>query len=311
MWKVLGSVFRLGGMSRSETSSRANSELLSGQQAQSVGVHGVALQAARDINVHGLSLADVQTACSNFFENNFPRLQQAAFQLAEANVRDFAQRMTLELERDAAKVLVEKFTDPDVQAAMNDAVKACARRGAAASPDVLAKLIVQRMAVASTPFIDVVLSEAVTVVPKLTPEQMAYLALVHTAKGVGLDVGHFVALQEMAELALPVIAPGVALSRAQREHLAYAGALSLSGLSIEQDMYVGTYKRYKDDHPTIEDVEAWKTGLSKHAPAFNQLIGYWDVSSIASANLTSVGQAIAITLLSPAYGGLNYGVWLK
>jgi len=232
--------------------------------------------------------------------------------VAEANVRDFAQRMASELEREAAKVLVEKFTDPDVQAAMNDAVEACARRGSASSPDLLAKLLVQRMGAETTPFIDVVLSEAVTVVPKLTREQMAYLALVHTAKNLGLQTGRFVNLEEMANRALPVVSAGVGLSMAQREHLAYAGALSLSNLLVGQDTFEGTYQRYKGDHPAVTDVAHWKAELSRHAPAFKSLIEHWDASGIAGCNLTSVGKAIAITLLSPAFDGLlNYEIWLN
>ena len=281
--------------------------LLGKSQDQAVGSNSTALQAGGDIHYHGLSLADVQMACTFFMENNFPRLQEAARLKAEENVRDFAAKMSDELQKEAAKVLVDKFTDPEVQAAMNDAVKACARKGEAASPDVLSRLLVHRME-DNTPFLDTVLGEAVTVVPKLSRSQLAFLAYLHVARSVSLTSPSYAMLEQIGRSALPVVRPGFGLSKPQKLHLQYAGAITVNPL-LGGDIYETLFEAY-GQRLGLKSVVELRGALKLYCPSYNFLMENFAANDLFQADLTSVGYAIAITLLRSALG-LDFSIWLN
>ncbi|MFA9287432.1 LPO_1073/Vpar_1526 family protein [Comamonas sp. SY3] len=281
--------------------------VLGKSQDQTVGENSTALQAGRDIHYHGLSLADVQTACAFFMENNFPRLQEAARVKAEENVREFALKISEDLQKEAVKVLVEKFTDPDVQATMNDAVKACARKGEAASPEVLSRLLVHRME-DNTPFLDTVLGEAVTVVPKLSKSQLAFLAYVLISRYVSLVFPSFAMLEHMGRSALPIAQPGFGLSLPQKLHLQYAGTVTVNSFR-GGDIYENLYEAY-GNRLDVKSVDELKNVLKFYCPSFSILMENFAANKLYEVDLTSVGYAIAITLLRPSLP-LDFSIWLN
>jgi hypothetical protein len=93
-----------------------------------------ALQAGRDINVQGLSVSEVRELCVLFLRDNFPKLQDEARRVAEEQVNVFAIGLQERLAQEAASIAFEKLSQPDVQATINDAVQACARRGQLPTP---------------------------------------------------------------------------------------------------------------------------------------------------------------------------------
>ncbi|WP_418132532.1 LPO_1073/Vpar_1526 family protein [Variovorax sp. 375MFSha3.1] len=281
-------------------------------QGQVVAANSTALQAARDINVHGLSLADVETAFKFFFENNFPRLQEEARIQAEKYVRQFAETLARDLDSSAQNVLIAKFGDPDVQAAMVDAVNACARKGSAANTNVLSGLIVQRMAAANSSFLDIVLSEAVTVVPKLTGEQIGFLALVHSRNNVRVEVPTWNSLQTLAMMALPTVRLGAKLGESQKLHLIYAGAMSRKPIRLHaDDPFAAPYSELRS-HFAAAELKDFKSQALSEAPAYCELMGLWHEAAGSDFDLTSVGIAIACAVLAPGFkGSMDYSIWLN
>jgi len=268
-----------------------------------------ALQAGRDINITGLSFSEVRELCVLFLRNNFPLLREEARRTAEEQVRTFATGLEARLANDAASIAFEKLRDPDVQAAINDAVLASARRGVAANPDVLSTLISERVAKSTNDYKDMVLSEAVHVVPKLTGPQIALLSFAHFMRSMHIK-GHpnIDELEQMGRVTLAFSSPGFGLSESQKQHLQYAGAASvnpiLGGNIIDSQM-----QEY--NHLGITDGAAFKAALSTGAPSYLRLLEQFTADNLFTVNLTSVGQAIAIANISNFTGKLDYTMWLK
>lgn len=280
-----------------------------GEKQQTTKGGSTALQAGRDITITGLSVSDVRELCILFLRDNFPQLREEAKRTAEEQVRAFAVGLEARLANDAASIALEKFRDPDVQAAINDAVVASARRGAAANPNILSTLISERVSKSTNDYKDMVLSEAVHVVPKLTGQQIALLSFVHSVRSMiyqGFpNVG---ALEQVGRIALAFSSPGFGLSESQKQHLQYAGAASVNNI-LGGDIFDIQMQEYK--YFGIADGAAFKAALSTSAPSYFRLLEQFTADNLFTVNLTSVGQAIALANISNFVGKLDYTIWLK
>lgn len=283
------------------------------RQGQEVGEGGTGMQAGRDLIVTGLSPSEVGSLCAAYLEANFPRLQQEARREAEQQVRYFGELLHKRLVDDAAKIVVEKLAVPDVQASINDAVMAVARKGENANPHLLSNLISERLAQTSDEYRDMVIGEAIQVVPKLTAAQIAALSFVHFVSATGFtqltpDTLHRV--EQTLKNLLAHVRLGFDLSHSQKQHLVYAGAWTLNpfvGGDIYEMLAVeGLYAYLKYPHGM-----AFKEALLAQAPSFVTLLEQFNKEGLVAASLTSVGQAIAIANLAKPLGVLDYKIWLR
>lgn len=284
--------------------------MLGDKQEQSAACGSVALQAGRDVNYHGLSVSEVRELCALFLQNNFPQLREEARRTAEQHVRDFANTLEQKLVNDAASIVLDKFREPDVQAAINDAVQASARKGQAANPQILSTLIAERVALKSNDYKDVVLSEAVNVVPKLTAPQIALLSFHHFVTSVviqGLPATE--ALEPFGHIALRFSAPGFDLSDSQKQHIQYTGACSIISI-LGGDIY-DALRAKPYSYLGYADTGAFKAAIAAKAPSFGALLDQFTKENLFTLCLTSVGQAIAIANISNYLGKLDYTIWLK
>ena len=197
--------------------------MIGDKQNQNVEAEGTAIQAGGDVTVtqnKGLSVAEVKELCLLFLRDNFPSLRDEAIRAAEANVQKFAASLEQKIVEKSGEIVFEKFTDPDVQAAINDAVQASARKGEKANPSVLVDLIAERASASANDFEDIVISEAVTVVPKITKPQIAYLSFIHYMTHVGVQgLQHLSHLEPYSQRALAAVSMGFNLSAAQKSHI--------------------------------------------------------------------------------------------
>lgn len=284
--------------------------MLGDKQEQSAQTGSFAIQAGRDVNYHGLSVADVRELCALFLRSNFPQLQQEARQTAEQHVQEFASTLEKKLINKAESIVLDKFRDPDVQAAINDAVQASARKGLRGNPQVLSTLIAERVALRTNDFKDVVLSEAVTVAPKLTSQQISLLSFHHFVTAVKFNDN--VALNEIdqiARLALAAATPGFNLSLSQKQHIQYSSACALNHL-VGGDVYEELRQKFYS-HFGFTDTTALKAAIATQAPAYAILLNQFNQENLFTITLTSVGKAIAIANLSNYLGQLDYSIWLN
>jgi len=284
------------------------------KQSQNVEAEGTAIQAGGDVTVTqnmGLSVAEVKELCLLFLRDNFPSLRDEAIRAAEGNVQQFAASLEQKIVEKSGGIVLEKFTDPDVQAAINDAVQASARKGEKANPSVLVDLIAERVSASANDFKDIVISEAVTVVPKITKAQIAYLSFIHYTTHVGVQgLQHLSHLEPYSQRALAAVSAGFNLSDSQKRHIQYAGTCSIASM-MSVDIYKGWMTQlYK--YFGYTDLEKFKTDLATFSPSSKILLDTFDKDAKGGqVTLTSVGQAIAIANLSTTLGKLDYSIWLK
>ena len=284
------------------------------KQEQKVGSESTAIQAGGDITIiqnNGLSAAEVKELCLQLLRENFPVLREEAIKAAEKNVRKFAASLESQIIERSEEIVFEKFADPDVQATINDAVKASARRGEKANPSVLVDLITERASSSTNDFKDIVISEAVTVVPKITKPQIAYLSFIHYMTNMNVQkLEHISKLEPYSVSALSVVSEGFNLSYSQKRHLEYAGTCSIAHM-MSVDIYSGWMNQlYK--YMGYTNLEEFKSDISAFSPASKILLDTFDKDSKeGEVRLTSVGQAIAIANLSTTIRKMDYSIWLK
>ena len=286
--------------------------MLGKNQDQKVAENSSAIQAGGNVTVNnGLSVAEVKELCLLFLRDNFPALREEAIREAEDNVREFAQELERKIVQNAHFITLEKFKDPDVQAAINDAVQSSARRGKKANTNVLVDLISERASVSSSDFKDIVISEAVNVVPKLTQEQISYLSFIHFMTHCGRNgLRHVSQLEPFSFMALNSVSAGFGLSDSQKRHIQFAGTCSIMSM-MHIDIYDGWINSlFKDLGYT--DKEKFKSDVAQFSPSTKRLLEEFDKDSKGGqVTLTSVGQAIAIANLSKSLGRLDYSIWIK
>lgn len=283
--------------------------MLGDKQLQTTEGGATALQAGRDINIHGMSVSEVRELCILFLRDNFPQLREEARRTAEEQVRAFATTLENRLANEAATIALEKFREPDVQAAINDAVQASARKGNAANPEILSTLIAERVAKQTNSFKDVVLSEAVHVVPRLTGPQIALLSFVHAVRSmVYQGLPSVASLERVGQIALQFSSAAFGLSESQKQHLQYAGAASVNNI-LGGDVFDIQSQEYK--YFGIAGGAPFKEALAINAPSYLQLLEQFAKDNLFAVNLTSVGQAIALANISKYVGRLDYTIWLK
>ena len=286
------------------------------KQEQKVGSDSTAIQAGGDVTItqnKGLSVAEVKELCLLFLRENFPILREEARKEAKSNVQKFAVSLESKIIERSEDILFEKFADPDVQAAINDAVQANARKGEKSNPSILVDLIIERTSSTTDDFRDIVLSEAITVVSKLTKPQISYLSFIQYMRNMRVkDLNHISLLEPRSKAILLAVSESFNLSNSQKQYIQYTGACSiLSVVGVGVNIYdVWMNRHYK--YMKYTDIEKFKSDLTSLSPSSKTLLDVFDEDNKNSViTLTSVGQAIAIANLSTIVGKIDYSIWLK
>lgn len=282
------------------------------KQEQNTGPNSTAIQAKEvTINKNGLSVSEVKELCLLFLRDNFPVLREEAIKAAEDNVQKFAQSLEERIVEKSEKIIFEKFADPDVQATINDAVQSSARKGEKAHPSTLVNLIVERASKENGDFQDIVISEAITIVPKITKEQMSYLSFIQYMTSTTFNISHISELEPQSKAILSVVTSGFNLSESQKRHLQYAGTCTQSQI-ISENIYE-IWRKYAYKNLGYSNLQNFRNDLANYSPSSKILLDTFDkdINGGGRMILTSVGQAIAIAELSTVLGEMNYSIWLN
>lgn len=288
--------------------------MLGDKQKQTVEGNSTAIQADGNVTLiqnNGMSVTEVKELCLLFLRDNFPALREEAIQAAENNVRGFSEELEAKIVEKSQTIDLERFKDPDVQAAINDAVQASARKGARANVGLLTNLIAEKVSVTSNDFLDIVLSEAILITPKLTKQQISYLSFIHLMTNCSLNgLNHISGVEGLSKTLFPAVVAGFGISESQKKHLLYAGACSIQGIS-KIDIYDGWMNTlYK--YLGYTDINKFKADIKSYCAFTDKLLEEFDRDSHGGeVSLTSVGQAIAIANLATMNRQLNYSTWIK
>lgn len=193
---------------------------------------------------------------------------------------------------------------------MNDALTSAARKGKKSHPELLSKLIVEKVSGGNSDLADIILTEAVSVVPKLTKSQISLICGVFVLNDVQLKVtiGDTLYLLESFHKKLEqYLGSNFDLSATSLKHISYTGACNYNDF-IGRDAVDGYLHKYANFG--TKNAEEAKKKLELLAPATFRFINKINAPQIGGVNLTGVGQAVAITALKEI-APFDYAQWLK
>ncbi|TWB56111.1 LPO_1073/Vpar_1526 family protein [Nitrospirillum viridazoti] len=283
--------------------------MLGDKQEQKAEGGSTAIQAGNNIYIRqGMSIADAREVFQMLLRESLPFFQDEARKAAEQNFTRFAKTVEEKLYQRAGTVVLEKLADPDVQATINDAFRASARRGKSSDIDALSNLIVERMSKNSTPYRDIVISEAINVVPKLTRQQISFISFYFSVRMMSFRLT-IPEIESIYTTIRPILNDGLKFPFNQLAHLEYAGCCSvntLAGGNIFQDLNINGCKHLSAGSP-----ENLMMMINKDAPVWGSLIQSFIEKNLYAVTLTSVGQAIALSNISTVFPGIDFGIWIS
>lgn len=277
-------------------------------QRQDASNGSTAIQAGGNVQ-YGLTYTEVTSLMQMLMDANFPKLREEARRTAEESVREFAVTLQNKLLENEKSIDPQKFAEPDVQATLNDAVMATARKGSAANPEILSSLISERISTGSYDYKNIVLTAAVQVVPKLTKQHIALLTFVHFITKMNFEgLTDLSQLESVSKSALDLSKDGFDLSESQKLYLQSTGCCFYNTL-IGGNIYEAVAAKYKNLGAT--DEKAFKYLLAFKAPSFLKLLDQFSKENLIQLQLLSPGHAIALANFSNSFGKLDFSIWLN
>jgi hypothetical protein len=142
-------------------------------------VAGIAIgERAITIVNQGLSFTEAERLFGLLFEQNFPKLRAAAQAEAKRRVEEFAATFTrVAAEKKVTEEQLQSIEEPDVQFSLNEALQVAARRDNDLVRGILARLIAQRLQTERDDAKDLLFSEAVVAVSRLSTGQLKTIVL--------------------------------------------------------------------------------------------------------------------------------------
>ena len=140
------------------------------------------------------------------------------------------------------------------------------------------------------------MSEAVQVAPKLTREQIAFLAFVLVMQLYVFTADSWEAVEQNYHLVEHLAAPSFGISDIQRQHIHYSGAASVAGRNAirpDYDMFDAMDQKYAK-----RGLHSFRSVMSEKTPTLVKLISEYKKAQGDAVALTSVGIAIAVAYLS-------------
>lgn len=143
-------------------------------------------QQAKEINNYGISYQDAKNIAMDVFKDNFLKLTKESNQLVMARVNKLIDDFLMQLKKDNEEGILE-CKNPDFQYVFYEASKNYARSGEDSQEELLVNLLVERTKYNSRNLLQIVLDESVSVVQKLTQEQINILSVLFILKYTQID----------------------------------------------------------------------------------------------------------------------------
>lgn len=219
------------------------------KQSQQSGDNSVNIQ-GKNVSVikSGLSYADARQIAVDVFEANFYRLSEVAAATAKERADKLIDMFLQKLSEKNPDAL-EQMKEPDMQYAIYTAQKEYARTGDENIADMLVDVLVDRASQNQRSLMQIVLNESLSVVPKLTLDQLNALSLIFQIKYLRyLRFKNLEAIPEYIEKYYAPFLLNTTKERACYQHLQFAGCgnISIGGSKIEsifRNNYPGLFSK--------------------------------------------------------------------
>lgn len=256
------------------------------EQTAEVTGSGTSIQVAGNYQ-QGLTYGEVKDLMELLWEANFPKLTEAATERASQSVQRLIQKTFESLNEKVDRISAEKLAEPDVQQTFNSAVQGVARKGEKANIDLLANLLEMRVERDNSDFLDISIEEAVSIVPKLTPEMIGAVVTVQFVKN--LTIVNALDLEKMY---------GVIY----REYASKCHGVTLTRLMTVASFGAGTYmnvmgtdtlKTFKTKYPALNS----QPNIEAAFPSLVATLRLYDERQLHKLDLNVAGRVIALTIL--------------
>ncbi|MFS8173306.1 LPO_1073/Vpar_1526 family protein [Vreelandella titanicae] len=147
-------------------------------QSQKVSDGSFAVQSGRDSYV-GMQYSDVKDLVNVLLENNFPRLRAEAVEESKKYVDDFGEKLIKKMASNFKGDDFSFLSRPSFQASVNDGVMYVARKTNEADLDLVSDLILDKINNKNDSIVDIVSSEAISMLPRINKNIIAFLSFNH------------------------------------------------------------------------------------------------------------------------------------
>jgi len=251
------------------------------------------IQAEGDVTVNvGLTFDQVEKLTSLFLEQNFPKLREDAMQQAMENTQLFLKEFEKRLSHEFKNVNPEKFSDPDVQYSLNEAVVESAKRGNKSNFDVLADLVIKKAYSEQTDLQSLAISEAIKVVARLTSEQINLLCVEYIFSHMSIPKFQHLHNYEKTCQLLHGLTVGLdKLTGWNIQYLVTQNCVETHFISGMQDIVKMFQEKYKDKLGSLKPEEI--RGQINTSQYLKDFVEIYEKNSLSDLHLTLVGQLIA------------------
>lgn len=271
--------------------------MLGNKQQQRGGENSVNLQ-AEEINIQGgLSYTEVRQIAMDIFEVNFIRMSESASKIATERAIEITEKFLDKLMTNNPQGIIQA-QNPNFQYSLYNAQKEYAKSGDKDLEEALVNILLARSFELERGTLQVLLNEAINVIPKLTQAQLNLLSIyfIFTKLTINLDctqsIDDFISTLET--LVSPLV---IEATQVDYEHMQYCGCVGISmgfigldkllkdtygrifsrGISYEEIINMGIdFERYKDifvksfDNPELLQINVQnESGLIPMANKFN------------------------------------------
>ena len=198
--------------------------MLDKSQSQDLGAGAVGAQANRDVNITvGVTASEVRAIASDVFKADFVRLMGYAEAIAESRARKVLDEYLDRIQQECPEALGQA-NDPDFRYMLFAVQKAVARSGDPHLQETLVELLVKRSAQPSRSLIQLVLSESIEVVPRLSNGQINALTVAFMLRRVKFgSVATFDSFLKTMDVFLAPFQAEIWTSSASSSHMEFAG----------------------------------------------------------------------------------------
>jgi hypothetical protein len=244
----------------------------------------------------GLTFTEAERLFGLLFEQNFPKLQAAAQMEAKRRVEEFAATFTrVAAEKKVTEEHLQSLEEPDIQCSLNEALQVAARRDNDMVRALLARLIVQRLQSERDDAKDLLLSEAVAAVRKLSVGQLQTVVLCHLVRETTLkiDPPTWFRFNEVLErMFVPFLK--VRSSNADLERIEHLGC-GVIDFQLEplNRIWPRRYSRVFADDVLPNNPGSFEGVLRRESPVGALVADTWDRLRLSLLRLTRLGVVVA------------------
>lgn len=182
----------------------------------------------------GLTYKDAKDIALDVFESNFHKLSTVAANVASDRAEKIVENYLGKLQQEKPES-IENVNDPDIQYALFTAQKEYARSGDENIGDMLVELLVERTKVKERDFKQVVLNEAIEVLPKLNTIQLNILSILFVINYVHFQsLNSIQALKDMLNHYFEPFILETTPSDNQFLHLEYCGCINVERVTTSE-----------------------------------------------------------------------------